>query len=62
MGCSRNKQTKNSIGCSRSSSKKELYSNTSISRKQQSQTTNLTLYIKEWEKEEQTKSKISTGK
>ena len=45
------------MGCSKSSSKREVYSNTILP-----QINNLTLHLKELEKEEQTKSKVSRRK
>ena len=51
------------MGCSKSSSKREVYSNTSLPQKQQkSPINNLTLYLKQLEKEEQTKPKVSRRK
>ena len=51
------------MGCSKSSSKREVYSYTSLPKKQEkSQINNLTLHLKELEKEEQTKSKVSRRK
>ena len=51
------------MGCSKSSSKREVYSNTSLPQEQQtSQINNLTLHIKELEKEEQRKPKVSSRK
>ena len=48
------------MGCSKSSSKREVYSNKSYVEK--SQINNLTLHLKELEKEEQTKPKLSRRK
>ena len=51
------------MGCSKSSSKREVYSNTILPQKQEkSQINNLTLHLKELEKEEQTKPKGSRRK
>ena len=51
------------MGCSKSSSKREVYSNTILPQEQQtSQINNLTLHLKELEKEEQTKPKVSRRK
>ena len=49
------------MGCSKSSSKREVYSYTSLSQ-ETSQVNNLTLHLKELEKEEQKKPKVSKGK
>ena len=51
------------MGCSKSSSKREVYSNTSLpqdTRKTSNKQSNL--HLKELEKEEQIKSKVSTKK
>ena len=49
--------------CSKSSSKREVYSNTILPQEQEkSQINNLTLHLKELEKEEQTKPKVSRRK
>ena len=48
-------------GCSKSSSKKEVYSNT-ILRQEKFEINNLTSHLKQLEKEEQTKPKISRRK
>ena len=51
------------MGCSKSSSKGEVYSYTSLPQKQEkTQINNLTLHLKELEKEEQTKPKVSRRK
>ena len=51
------------MGYSKSSSKREVYSNTSLPQKQEkSHINNLTLHLKELEKEEQTKPKVSRRK
>ena len=49
------------MGCNKSSSKREIYSNT-IKKQEKSQINNLTLHLKELEKEEQTKPKVSRRK
>ena len=49
------------MGCSKSSSKREVYSNKSYLRKQgKSQINNITLHLKQLEKEEQTKPKTKS--
>ena len=52
------------LGCSKSSHKREVYSNTGAYLKKQdkSQINNLTLLLKELEKEQQTKSKMRRRK
>ena len=51
------------MGCSKSSSKREVYSITVLPQeKEKSQINNLTLHLKELEKEEQTKPKVSRRK
>ena len=51
------------MGCSKSSSKREVYRNTTLSQKQEkSQINNLTLHLKGLEKVKQKKSKISRRK
>ena len=51
------------MGCSKSSSKREVYSNTILPRRQEkSQINNLTLHRKQSEKEEHTKPKVSRRK
>ena len=51
------------MGCSKSSSKREVYSNSiSIQETRKSQKNNLTLHLKQLEKEEQRKPKVSRGK
>ena len=51
------------MACSKSSSKREVYSYTSLPQKQEkSQIYSLTLHLKELEKEEQTKPKVSRRK
>ena len=51
------------MGCSKSSSKREVYSNTiPPQEKEKSKVNNLTLHLQELEKEEQTKPKVSRRK
>ena len=51
------------MGCSKSSSKREVYSNTILSKKQEKhQIDNLTLHLKQLEKEEPKTPKISRRK
>ena len=50
------------MGCSKSSSKKEDYSNTSLPQETRKNSNNLILHLKELEKEEQTKPKVSRKK
>ena len=51
------------MGCSKSSSKREVYSNQSYLKKQEtSQINNLTLHLKQLEKEEQNHPKVSRRK
>ena len=51
------------MGCSKHSSKREVYSNKAYLKKQEkSQINNLTYHLKETEKEEQTKHKVSRRK
>ena len=50
------------MGCSKSRSKREVYSNTILPQETRKISNNLTLYLKELEKEEQTKPKISRRK
>ena len=51
------------MGCSKNSSKREVYSYTSLPKKQEkSQVNNLTLHLKKLEKEEQTKPKVNRRK
>ena len=47
------------MGCSKSSSKREVYSNTILLQETRKISNNLTLHPKELEKEEQTKPKVS---
>ena len=55
-----NENTTKSLGCSKDGPKRKLYSNTSPSQKQESsQIHNLTLHLKELEKEQQRKPKPS---
>ena len=49
------------MGCSKSSSKREVYSNTILPQETEI-SNNLTLYLKQLEKEEQTKPKVSRRK
>ena len=51
------------MGCSKSSSKREVYNNTIYLKKQEtSQIINLTLHLKQLEKEEQKNPKLAEGK
>ena len=50
------------MGCSKSSSKREVYSNTIVPQETIKISNKLTLHLKELEKEEQTKPKISRRK
>ena len=50
------------MGCSKSSSKREVYSYTSLSQERRKISNNLTLHLKELEKEEQTKHKVCRRK
>ena len=50
------------MGCSKSSSKREVYSNTSLPQETRKISNNLTLHLKELEKEEQKKPKVSRRK
>ena len=51
------------MGCSKSSSKREVYSNTILPQEQEtSQVNNLTLHLKQLEKEEQKNSNVSERK
>ena len=50
------------MGCSKISSKREVYSNTIVSQETRKISNNLTLHLKQLEKEEQTKPKVSTRK
>ena len=51
------------MGCKKSSSKREIYSNTILPQKQEKhQIDNLTLHRKQQEKEEQTPPKLPKGK
>ena len=47
------------MGCSKSSSKREVYSNTILKKQGTSPINNLTLHLKQLEKEEQAKPKVS---
>ena len=51
-----------STECSKSVSKREVYSNTAYIRKQKFQINNLILYLKELQKEEQTNLEVSRRK
>ena len=51
------------MGCSKSSSKREVYHNTILPQETPSQINNLTLHLKQLEKEEQKKNpKVAEGK
>ena len=50
------------MGCSKSSSKRELYSYTSLPQETRKISNNLNLHLKELEKEEQTKPKVNRRK
>ena len=50
------------MGCCESSAQREIYSNTGLSQKRRSQIDNLTLHLKELEKEEQKRPKVSRRK
>ena len=50
------------MGCSKSSSKKEVYGNTILPQETRNISNTLTLHLKELEKEEQTKPKVSRRK
>ena len=50
------------MGCSKSSYHREVYSNTSLPQETRKISNNLTLHLKELEKEEQTKPKVSRRK
>ena len=50
------------MGCSKSTSKREVYSNISLPQETRKISKNLTLHQKELEKEEQTKPKVSRRK
>ena len=50
------------MGCSKSSSKREVYSYTSLPQETRKISNNLSLHLKELEKEEQTKCKVSRRK
>ena len=50
------------MGCSKSSSKREVYSNTILSHKTRKTLNSLTLHLKQLEKEKQNKPKISRRK
>ena len=50
------------MGCSKSNSKRLVYSNTILPQEIRKISNNLTLHVKELEKEEQTKPKVSRRK
>ena len=50
------------MGCGKSSSKREVYSYKSLTQETRKISNNLTLHLKELQKEEQTKSKVSRRK
>ena len=50
------------MGCSKSCSKREVYSNTSLPQETRKISNNLTVHLKKLEKEEQTKPKVSRRK
>ena len=50
------------MGCSKSSSKREVYSNTILPQETRSISNNLTLHLKQLEKEEQKNPKVSRKK
>ena len=50
------------MGCSKSSSKREICSNTILPQEKKNQINNINLHLKELEKEEQTKLKVSRRK
>ena len=50
------------MGCSKSSSKREVYSNMSLPQETRKISNNVTLHKKQLEKEEQSKPKVSTRK
>ena len=50
------------MGCSKSNSKREVYSNTILPQETRKTSDNLTLHLKQLEKEEQQKNKISRRK
>ena len=50
------------MGCSKSSSKREVYSYTGLPQETRKISNNLTLHLKKLEKEEQTKPKVSRRK
>ena len=51
-----------SMGCSKSSSKREVHNNTDLPQETRKISNNLTYYLKELEKEEKTKPKVSRWK
>ena len=50
-----------SMGCNKSSSKREVYTNTSLHQEIRKISNNITLYLREAEKEEQTSPKLVEG-
>ena len=50
------------MGCSKCSSKREVYSNTILPQETRNISNNLTLHLKQLEKEEQTKPKVNKRK
>ena len=50
------------MGCSKSSSKREVYSNTILKKQETSEINNLTLHLKQLEKEEQKNPKVGRRK
>ena len=50
------------MGCNKSSSKREVYSNTNLPQETRKISNKLTLHLKEVEKEESTKHKVSRRK
>ena len=50
------------MGCSKSSSKREVYSNTILPQETRKTSNNLTFHLKQLEKEEEQQQKISTRK
>ena len=58
------RQISKSVGCDKSSSKREVYNNTVLPEeiRKISKTNNLNYYLKELEREEQTKPKVSRRK
>ena len=50
------------MGCTKSSSKMEVYCDTSVSQETRKISNNLNLHLKQLENEEETKPKVSEGK